>query len=76
MFFVCSGKEWTTYIPIATTVALAIYVAWEAMRPKIGWVNPDIQKNEEKVVHTMDVEDIGEKLSICRCWRSKTVISL
>ena len=36
-------------------------------------VNPDIQKDNAKVVHSFDVEDIGEKAAFCRCWRSKKV---
>jgi len=36
-------------------------------------VNPDIQKENAKVVHSYDVEDIGEKAAFCRCWRSKKV---
>lgn len=62
-----------TYVPILTTVGLGIYVIWTAMRPKIGLVNPDILKTEEKVVNSMDVEDIGDKIALCRCWRSKKV---
>ncbi|RUS69635.1 hypothetical protein EGW08_022600 [Elysia chlorotica] len=73
MGFDFPGKEWvTTYIPLASSIALALYVVWDARRPKVGLVNPDIQKDQQKVVHSIDVEDIGEKLSICRCWRSKT----
>lgn len=71
MGFDLAGKEWYSYIPIATSLGLAIYVAWQAMRPKIGLVNPNIEKNEEKVVNSMDVEDIGDKIAFCRCWRSK-----
>lgn len=65
------SKDLMTYVPIATTIGLTIYVVWQAMRPKIGLVNPDIQKTEEKVVNSMDVEDIGDKIALCRCWRSK-----
>ncbi|XP_005112503.1 CDGSH iron-sulfur domain-containing protein 2 homolog B [Aplysia californica] len=65
------GKELVTYIPIVTTVGLAIYVTWQALRPKIGLVNPGIEKNEQKVVNSMDIEDIGDSIAFCRCWRSK-----
>lgn len=33
-------------------------------------VNPDIRKGEAKVVDTIDIEDIGNKAVLCRCWRS------
>jgi predicted AlkP superfamily pyrophosphatase or phosphodiesterase len=36
-------------------------------------VNPDIEKESAKVVHSYDIEDIGEKAAFCRCWRSKKV---
>lgn len=56
-----------------TSVGLAAYVVWQALRPKIGLVNPDIEKNVEKVVNSMDIEDIGDSIAFCRCWRSKKV---
>lgn len=34
-------------------------------------VNPDIKKDNPKVVDTIDVEDLGNKTVFCRCWRSK-----
>lgn len=63
-----------TYIPIVTTVGLAAYVVWQSLRPKIGLVNPNIEKSQEKVVNTMDIEDIGDSIAFCRCWRSKKVM--
>lgn len=36
-------------------------------------INSLIKKNEEKVVDTVDVEDIGEKKVFCRCWKSAKV---
>jgi len=65
------GKDLLTYIPIVTSVGLTIYVVWQAMRPKVGLVNPDIEKTEAKVVNSMDIEDIGDSIAFCRCWRSK-----
>ncbi|XP_069835179.1 CDGSH iron-sulfur domain-containing protein 1 [Dendropsophus ebraccatus] len=34
-------------------------------------VNQDIQKDNPKVVHAFDMEDLGDKAVYCRCWRSK-----
>lgn len=34
-------------------------------------VNCKVQLNNEKVVDTVDVEDIGEKKAFCRCWKSE-----
>jgi len=36
-------------------------------------INSLVKKNEEKVVDTVDVEDIGEKKVFCRCWKSAKV---
>jgi len=71
MDFSESSRSLLTYVPILTTVGLGIYVTWQAMRPKIGLVNPDIEKENSKVVNSMDIEDIGDKIAFCRCWRSK-----
>lgn len=71
MGFDLGKKEIVTYLPIVTSVGLGIYVIWQAVRPKIGLVNPDIQKDQPKVVNNLDVADIGDKICLCRCWRSK-----
>lgn len=34
-------------------------------------VNLTLQKNDSKVVDTVDIEDIGDKKVFCRCWRSE-----
>ncbi|KAJ8388233.1 hypothetical protein AAFF_G00136040 [Aldrovandia affinis] len=34
-------------------------------------VNLDLQKDNPKVVHAFDIEDLGDKAVYCRCWRSK-----
>lgn len=36
-------------------------------------INPDIKKDQEKVVDFVDIESIGKKTSYCRCWKSKKV---
>lgn len=36
-------------------------------------VNPHIQKDNPKVVHAFDMEDLGDKAVYYRCWRSKKV---
>ncbi|XP_020309270.1 CDGSH iron-sulfur domain-containing protein 1-like [Oncorhynchus nerka] len=38
------------------------------VKPK---VNLDLQKDDPKVVHAFDIEDLGDKAVYCRCWRSK-----
>lgn len=34
-------------------------------------VNQTFNKDSPKVVHSFDIEDIGNKVAYCRCWRSK-----
>ncbi|CAD1476781.1 unnamed protein product, partial [Heterotrigona itama] len=36
-----------------------------------GLVNLSVKKDVNKVVDTVDIEDITEKAVFCRCWRSK-----
>jgi CDGSH-type Zn-finger protein len=38
---------------------------------KKGSVNLCVQKEQPKVVHALDIEDLGSKTVFCRCWRSK-----
>ena len=33
-------------------------------------VNLKIKKDEAKVVDTLDIEDLGSKSVMCRCWKS------
>ncbi|KAM9477863.1 CDGSH iron-sulfur domain-containing protein 1 [Clarias gariepinus] len=40
----------------------------KCVKPK---VNLDLQKDNPKVVHAFDIEDLGDKAVYCRCWRSK-----
>jgi hypothetical protein len=48
-------------------------IKFSLQKPSKPVVNPDIQKENAKVVDAFDVEDISEKAVFCRCWRSKKV---
>ena len=51
------------------------YVTYRHFRPK-QIVNPCINKSSDKVVSSVDIEDLtGEKTCYCRCWRSKKVVT-
>lgn len=56
----------------ATAVGILVYQTFFSKRkcskPK---VNLDLQKDNPKVVHAFDIEDLGDKAVYCRCWRSK-----
>ncbi|KAG9346008.1 hypothetical protein JZ751_007823 [Albula glossodonta] len=70
-----SKAEWVTAISLtAGTAAVSILVYQtffskkKSSKPK---VNLDLQKDNPKVVHAFDIEDLGDKAVYCRCWRSK-----
>ncbi|XP_013400746.1 CDGSH iron-sulfur domain-containing protein 2 homolog A [Lingula anatina] len=68
-----SGGDWLRLLPFVGTVSLMVYFTVQAFLPskkKIP-INPDIQKECEKVATAVDIEDLAEKSVFCRCWRSK-----
>ncbi|XP_046359402.1 CDGSH iron-sulfur domain-containing protein 2 homolog B-like [Haliotis rufescens] len=70
-----TGQDWLSLIPFVGTVSLIVYVTVQAFKPKVEKknfpVNLKIQKENAKVVNMVDIEDLGDKVSYCRCWRSK-----
>ena len=72
-----TGQEWMSLVPFVGTVSIIVYVTVLAFRPppkpKDVAVNLKIQKESPKVVNMVDIEDLGDKISYCRCWRSKKV---
>lgn len=75
-FIQLSGGDWIALIPFVGTVSLIAYVTVKAFQPKPPVkkepiCNLKIQKEVQKVVNIVDIEEIGEKVSYCRCWRSK-----
>ncbi|XP_013911209.1 PREDICTED: CDGSH iron-sulfur domain-containing protein 1-like, partial [Thamnophis sirtalis] len=69
--------EWIAAVAFAAGTAAVGYFAYKKYFSKgkgcSGMVNLHIQKDNPKVVHAFDMEDLGEKAVYCRCWRSKTV---
>jgi len=60
----------------AAAVGLAVWYFWKkggccAKKCANCKVNPGVDKSNSKVVHNVDIEDIGDKAVFCRCWRSK-----
>ncbi|KAJ8921867.1 hypothetical protein NQ315_008499 [Exocentrus adspersus] len=69
-------KDWLALIPPTAVAAGFVYVAYRAFCPHArpsptSKVNPSILKNSNKVVDSVDIEDITDKAVFCRCWRSK-----
>ncbi|NWI44657.1 CISD1 protein, partial [Picathartes gymnocephalus] len=67
--------EWIAAVSLAAGAATVGYLAYKKFLSKDkcckAMVNPHIQKDNPKVVHAFDMEDLGDKAVYCRCWRSK-----
>ncbi|CAG0904172.1 unnamed protein product [Cyprideis torosa] len=81
-WFSLSIREWIQLAPFFGTVAGITYAAAVGVPILIRrfsqggkggdqWVNLNFEKEKNKIVHTEDIEDIGDKKVFCRCWRSK-----
>lgn len=70
-------RDWLALIPPAAVVGGISYYSYQTIKKAqangSGHVNPAIRKDINKVVDFIDIEDITEKVSLCRCWRSKNV---
>ncbi|KAH3861126.1 CDGSH iron-sulfur domain-containing protein 2 homolog B-like [Dreissena polymorpha] len=71
-----TGSEWLRLVPVVGTITVLAYVTYQAFRkgkapPSDLRVNLRIMKEASKVVNMVDIEDLGDKVSYCRCWRSK-----
>lgn len=66
-----SAADWASLLPFGIACAAVGFGAKTLIDKKIGGpVNLSIRKGESKVVHSMDIEDLGDKAVFCRCWRS------
>lgn len=70
-----SCVEWIAAVTFAAGTAALGYLAYKKFYAKENrtkaMVNLQIQKDNPKVVHAFDMEDLGDKAVYCRCWRSK-----
>ncbi|XP_030369915.1 CDGSH iron-sulfur domain-containing protein 2 homolog [Scaptodrosophila lebanonensis] len=79
-WFKLSLKDWLALIPPTAVVAGIGYMSYLAFCPaaqgrcsaRSGRVNNFVKKHEAKVVDMIDVEDIAEKVALCRCWKTKS----
>uniref|UniRef100_A0A2K6DQQ1 Iron-binding zinc finger CDGSH type domain-containing protein n=1 Tax=Macaca nemestrina TaxID=9545 RepID=A0A2K6DQQ1_MACNE len=69
------GVEWIAAVTIAAGTAAIGYLAYKRLYVKDNrnkaTINLHIQKDNPKIVHAFDMEDLGDKAVYCRCWRSK-----
>ncbi|KAL6049326.1 hypothetical protein STEG23_029235 [Scotinomys teguina] len=67
--------EWIAAVTLAAGTAALGYLAYKKFYVKDtrtkAMVNLQVQKDNPKVVHAFDMEDLGDKAVYCRCWRSK-----
>ncbi|XP_012284006.1 CDGSH iron-sulfur domain-containing protein 2 homolog [Orussus abietinus] len=69
-------RDWISLVPPTALVAGIGYMSYRSFCP-LGRpapstkINPKIKKDVNKVVDTLDVENITEKVAFCRCWRSE-----
>ena len=77
-------KEWAHLITFSAAVGTTGYILGKPFYEKYiekrifdkkdySPMNYDIRFEAEKVYDIIDVEDLGEKTNLCRCWRSKKV---
>ncbi|XP_063217937.1 CDGSH iron-sulfur domain-containing protein 2 homolog isoform X2 [Bacillus rossius redtenbacheri] len=67
-------KDWLSLVPFTAAVAGLTYMSYRAFCPAFlakRPINPNIRKDSKKVVDFIEIEDIAEKASLCRCWLSK-----
>ncbi|XP_072165605.1 CDGSH iron-sulfur domain-containing protein 2B-like isoform X1 [Diadema setosum] len=68
-----TGVEWLRMVPLIGALgAVIVLTVVQIRRGKgSGKVNVSVEKEKPKVVHSFDIEDLGDKAVFCRCWRSK-----
>ncbi|KAK9506467.1 hypothetical protein O3M35_008403 [Rhynocoris fuscipes] len=68
-WFKLSVKDWISLIPFFSVVGGISYMTYRTIKPK-HVINLSIEKEEAKVVHVANIEDLGDSTAYCRCWRS------
>uniref|UniRef100_A0A183CTC9 ZnF_CDGSH domain-containing protein n=1 Tax=Globodera pallida TaxID=36090 RepID=A0A183CTC9_GLOPA len=46
-------------------------LGWRSAATKLARCNKRVQLDKDKVVDTLELEDIGQMKAFCRCWQSK-----
>lgn len=78
-----SGHAYNPYLPwVGTAIAVgyAVYLTLksrsDAQNGGKSCVNQCVRKDADKVVDSLDVEDLPNKAVFCRCWKSEKVTVL
>ncbi|XP_071808892.1 CDGSH iron-sulfur domain-containing protein 1-like isoform X2 [Asterias amurensis] len=69
-------KDWLYILPAAGAVGVVAYFVVSKIKSQCEScgdtiVNRSVMKDQEKVVHSYDMEDLADSVAFCRCWRSK-----
>lgn len=74
-------KDWLSLVPLGAAIGGVGYMSYLAFCPKARCkstkcgINPSIHKENAKHVDVLDIESIGDKAALCRCWRSQKVLA-
>jgi len=72
------ASDWIVLVLFIHLLLLIIVAVVKLLLPKSApVVNQSVNKKEPKIVEFVDIEELDkEKISYCRCWRSKKVCHL
>ncbi|KAK6644739.1 hypothetical protein RUM43_001008 [Polyplax serrata] len=76
-WFSLGVKDWLSLVPLGAAIGGVGYMSYLAFCPKARCkstqcgINPSIHKENAKHVDVLDIESIGDKAALCRCWRSQ-----
>ncbi|KAH0951870.1 hypothetical protein HN011_001276 [Eciton burchellii] len=68
-------RDWFALLPPTTLLAGVGYMSYKTFYPYFVpaspvHINNKIRKDVNKVVDTVEIEDLSQDLAFCRCWRS------
>jgi len=66
-----SVEQLVAMVPFGIACAAIGYTVRGFCEKMGGCCNDSIKKDQDKVVDTVDIEDIGKQKAFCRCWKSK-----
>uniref|UniRef100_A0A7E4UZ21 CDGSH iron-sulfur domain-containing protein 2 homologue n=2 Tax=Panagrellus redivivus TaxID=6233 RepID=A0A7E4UZ21_PANRE len=67
----CHGKLTLIAAGLLVGGAAIGYFIGQKLAKNKARCNHHVKLNTDKVVDTVDIEDVGEKKAYCRCWKSK-----
>ncbi|XP_060599058.1 CDGSH iron-sulfur domain-containing protein 2 homolog B-like [Ruditapes philippinarum] len=68
-----SKQDWLQVLPYVGLLGCVSYIAYSAYKRQGGnRINKKVvsDKDKDKIVTMVDIEDVGDKTAYCRCWKS------